>query len=52
MDKREFGVELGLLVMKAFAAGLSQDDVMNALARKLEEEMELKRQRKRAAASY
>lgn len=52
MDKRELGVKLGLLIMEAFAAGLSQDDVMHALARKLEEEMELKRQRQRAAASY
>ena len=52
MDKREFGTRLGLLIMEAFAAGLSQDDVMNGLARKLEEEMELKRQRRRAAATY
>jgi hypothetical protein len=52
MNKHEFGVKLGLLVMEALAAGLTQDDVMNGLARKLEKEMELKRQRKRAAASY
>lgn len=52
MNKHEFGVKLGLLVMEAFAAGLSQDDIMHGLARKLEEEMELKRQRRKAAASY
>lgn len=52
MDRREFEIKLGLLIMESFAAGLGQDDLMNALARKLEEEMEIKRQRQRAAASY
>lgn len=52
MDRRAFEIKLGLLIMESFAAGLSQDDLMNALARRLEQEMELKRQRRRAAASY
>ncbi len=52
MDRRQFEIKLGLLIMAAFSEGLGTDDLIDALEARLEEEHQLRRQRRKAAKSY
>lgn len=50
--RRAFEIDLSKLIMSSLAAGLHQDELINALGTKLDEEMRLRESRRRAARSY
>lgn len=52
MNKRDFEIKLGLLVMETLATGLSADKIVEALETKLAEEKRLQESRRLDALSY
>lgn len=52
MDQRHCEIELSKLIMRCFAEGLRQDDLIKALRSKLDEEERLREERRVAARSY
>ncbi len=52
MTKREVSIELGKLVMRLFAEGARQEDVITALREKTDEERRIHESAQHAARSY
>jgi hypothetical protein len=52
MNKRDFEIKLGILVMETLATGLTADKIIEALEAKLREEKQLQESRRCAALSY
>lgn len=52
MNRRDFEIKLGVLVMESLAKGLKADEIVEALKVKLAEELRLQEARRLDALSY